>query len=97
MHIPLIDGNWIDIFSLMCGAVYAAYKGHINIRLSKTKKYKIISKKTGVDFANGVALFPLLVLPMASISSEVMQNLFEASKATIAIAGVFGALAILEE
>ncbi len=95
--LPIIDGNWIDIMSILSGILYILYKRNHQNGLSGKKKYKLISRKTGIDFSNGVALFPLLVLPLASISSEVMTSLSGASKVTIAMAGVFGVLAILEE
>lgn len=97
MHIPVIDGNWIDILSIISGVIYVYYKRQCQSGLTKAKKYKLISRKTGIDFGNGVALFPLLVLPLASISSEILTSLSGASKITIAMAGVFGVLAILEE
>lgn len=97
MHLPVIDGNWIDILSIVSGIIYVYYKRTCQEGLAKSKKYKLVSRKTGIDFGNGVALFPLLVLPLASISSEILISLSGASKITIAMAGVFGILAILEE
>jgi hypothetical protein len=58
---------------------------------------RLISKATGLDFANGMTLFPLLIMAVCPISSGLVKGLLEASKATLTIAGVFALLAILEE
>jgi hypothetical protein len=44
-----------------------------------------------------MTLFPLLLLVLSPLSSGVLKGLLEASKATLAIAGVAALLAILEE
>jgi hypothetical protein len=48
-------------------------------------------------FSNGVAIFPLLVIVASAISSQILMALLESSKITLAVAGVSGTLAILEE
>ena len=61
------------------------------------KKTKLISKMTGMDFANGVALFPLLILTFCVLSSQLIKSLVDASKMSLSVAGFFALLAILEE
>lgn len=60
-------------------------------------RVNFISKTTAFDFANGMTLFPLLLMAVCPISSELVKGLLEASKPTLAVAGVFALLAILEE
>lgn len=63
----------------------------------RTTPVNFISKTTAYDFANGMTLFPLLVMAVCPISSELVKGLLDASKSTLTIAGVFALLAILEE
>lgn len=90
--LSLIDGNWIDICSLLSGFVYVAYRRKFCVATGK-----LVSKETGFHFANGVALFPLLVLTFSTLSSHLVQSLLEASKISLSVAGAFALLAILEE
>lgn len=90
--LALIDGNWIDICSIFSGLLYVGYR----------RKYcgittKLLSRPTGMDFANGVALFPLFLLTFSVLSSHIVKNLVEASKISLSVAGAFALLAILED
>lgn len=58
---------------------------------------KLFSKQTGLDFANGAALFPLFVMSLSVISSALLKGLVESSKMSLAVAGLFALLAILED
>lgn len=87
-----IDGNWIDVCSVATGILYIAAQ-----KYRRTSPCKIISKQTGFDFANGAALFPLLILAFSVLSSDLVKSLVEASKMSLSIAGCFALLAILED
>ncbi|MDN4052886.1 hypothetical protein QPK32_07340 [Massilia sp. YIM B02763] len=50
-----------------------------------------------MDFANGTALFPLLVLTFCPLSSGLVSGLVDANKMTLAVAGFFALLAVLED
>lgn len=90
--LELIDGNWIDICSIFTGFVYVYYRRkHCGVTT------KLLSKTTGFDFANGVALFPLGLLTLSVISSHLVASLVEASKISLSVAGAFALLAILED
>lgn len=93
----IIDGSWIDIGSVICGFLYIPYRRKCIKSIPKMKLYPIRSRKTGIDFANGVSLFPLLVLIFSVVSSDIMKSITHSSGITMAVAGVCGALAILEE
>jgi hypothetical protein len=76
----------------MSGFIYVGYR----------RKYcgiatKFLSRPTGFDFANGVALFPLLILTLSVFSSHLVDSLVQASKISLSVAGAFALLAILEE
>ncbi|HXY57826.1 MAG TPA: hypothetical protein VEH76_04515 [Methylocystis sp.] len=86
------DGNWLDAASLLCAMVYA---GHRRNKTNPTRK--IICKDTGVDIANGVGIFPLFVLSLASISSMALAKLLESNKLILSVAGIVALLAILED
>ncbi len=86
------DGNWIDIGSIT-GAVIYTWWHH---RRSGSDR-RLICTSTGVNFANGTALFPLLVLSCSVVSSWAMQQLLSANKLTLTVAGVISLLAVLEQ
>ena len=86
-----IDGNWIDVGSIAIAASYAAWKAKCR------PNQKIISKATSLDLANGTSLFPLLLLGMSIISSELLRELLGANKLILSVAGFCALLAMLEE
>lgn len=94
MHFPTIhiDGNWVDLGSIITGLLYIGIQ-----RYRRAKFCNLISKKTGIDFANGAALFPLFILTLSVLSSDLVKSLVEASKMSLSVAGFFALLAILEE
>lgn len=87
-----IDGNWVDIGSLITGLFYVLFT---RIRARNIKK--IITRQTGLDFASGAALFPLIIMTGSVVSSFFIQSLIEASKISLSVAGFFALLAILED
>jgi hypothetical protein len=93
----LIDGHWIDICSVVSGFAFVVYRRWGIYRRSPLTIYPMASRKTGMVFSNGVAIFPLLVMVASAISSQILMALLESSKITLAVAGVSGTLAILEE
>lgn len=97
MHFPVIDGSVVDILSFMSGVAYVPYRRFVTRNSESHLKYKIISRKTGIDFSNGAALLPLVLLPLCIFSSEILKHILDASKFTLAVAGVCGVLAILED
>ncbi|MFZ6773068.1 hypothetical protein ACO0LB_10180 [Undibacterium sp. SXout7W] len=89
-----IDGNWIDVSSAITGILYIVAQ---RVRRDDENKCRVLSKQTGLDFANGVALFPLLILACSALSSDLVKSLVEASKMSLSVAGMFSLLAILED
>ena len=92
-----IDGHWIDICSVFTGFGFVAYQRFKLHKGKPEKMYPMMSRKTGMVFSSGVAIFPLLVMVASAISSQILMALIESSKMTLAVAGVCGTLAILEE
>jgi hypothetical protein len=88
----LFDGNWVDVGSIITGMLYVPVMCY-----RRVTPIKLLSKGTGIDFANGMALFPLCIMAVSPLSSGLVKGLVEASKPSLAIAGVFALLAILEE
>jgi hypothetical protein len=97
MNLSIIDGNWVNVESLILGFFFIPFRLCFSKLHQVKRRVKWISRATGKVFADGVALFPLMLLPLASISSMVLESLLQSSKITMAISGVFGVLAILEE
>jgi hypothetical protein len=94
LNLPALafDGNWVDVGSIATGIAYIAFQ-----RFRKPIVPKFVSKDTGMDFANGAALFPLLLLTFCPLSSGLVKGLVDASKMSLAVAGFFALLAILED
>lgn len=86
------DGNWVDVGSIITGMLYVPVMCY-----RRATPIKFLSRDTGFDFANGMALFPLLIMAFSPLSSGLIKGLVEASKPSLSIAGVFALLAILEE
>jgi hypothetical protein len=89
---PYLDGRWFDICSLLVGI------GYSGIRYRKANpRRNWLSKDTGVDVANGVGLFPLFVLAIASFSSTALSELVHSNRLVLSVAGLVALFAILEE
>ena len=84
-----IDGNWVDIGSLVVALLYAALRAY-------RKGTKKISRRTAMDVANGTSIFPLLMLGVSGISSKVLSELMTSNK-LLSVAGVCALLALLED
>ena len=87
-----VDGNWLDVISLIVAVIYAAHR-----KRKDPSRVKIISRDTGVDIANGVGIFPLMVLSVASVSSVALKRLVEGNKLILSVAGIVALLAILDD
>jgi hypothetical protein len=87
------DGNWIDLGSLCTGAIYSVVR-HIRV-IAPTVPF--LSVQTGVGFASGTALFPLVILILGSMSTDLEKALLGSSKITLAVAGFVALCALLEE
>ena len=87
---PIIDGNWIDISSLVTAVFYAVFKAH------RRSPRRIISRATSIDLANGTSLFPLLILGLSLFSSRLLMELLQANKLILSVAGLCALLAMLE-
>lgn len=85
-----IDGNWVDVGSLLLALLYAFWKANKNCR-------KKISKATAVDIANGASLFPLLLLGCSIVSSQLLTELMQANKLILSVAGLCALLSMLED
>ena len=85
-----IDGNWVDIGSLVVALLYAALRAY-------RKGTKKISRRTAMDVANGTSIFPLLMLGVSGISSKVLSELMTSNKLILSVAGVCALLALLED
>ena len=83
-----VDGHWIDIGSLITGFSYAAY-------LWRAIPHQFLSAATGIDVAKGSALFPLIVLSGAVLSSQLRNELIKANPLTLSLAGVVALFATL--
>ncbi|MGJ0507485.1 MAG: hypothetical protein ACR652_10170 [Methylocystis sp.] len=89
---PYLDGNWFDVLSLIGGIGYAVYRWR---KCCPSRPF--VTKETGIDVANGVGLFPLLMLSFSIISSRVLTEVLQSNRLILSVAGVVALLAILED
>ena len=89
--LSFIDGGWFDMASFAVALLYALYR---KLRLNR---HVWICRETGIDVANGVGLFPLLMLATASFSTPALHSLLISNKVILSVAGVVALMAILEE
>lgn len=87
-----IDGNWIDIASLIVGIVYAVLRWR---KFSEAQKF--ISRETGIDIGNGVSFLPLFLLSTSIFSSSWLNELLTANKLILPVAGITALFAMLED
>lgn len=86
-----IDGSWVDIGSIITGILYIIW-----LRFRRSRRVPFLSKNTAFDFANGISVFPLILLTLSPIASVLMEGLIDASKISLGVAGIFSLFAILE-
>lgn len=82
----------VDLSSIVGALLYVRVK-----RRQRKKPKPLISRETGEMFFNGLALVPLALLALGALSETILQMLLKSSRITLAAAGVFALLAILED
>jgi len=87
-----LDANWIDAGAILGALIFAAYRWK---KADPSRRF--LHTRTGYDFANGAALFPLFVLALSVFSSWLVKELMSASRVTLSVAGVVALLALLED
>lgn len=86
-----VDGNWVDIASVICALLFAL------VKYQQRGRQKWVSKITAYDFATGTSLFPMLMLTVSVFSSTLLTELLQANKLTLSVAGLIALLSILED
>lgn len=82
--------NYVNIASLAVAIIYG-------IARSKKLKQRLISKATGLTIANGISLFPLVLLVASTAWPTALTALLESNKVILSIAGIVALLSILED
>jgi hypothetical protein len=76
--VKIFDGNWVDAATLLVAVIYAYLR-----RSSPNQPF--LSKETGLRIAHGVALFPLALLTLASISSFALDAILHSHKIILSV------------
>jgi hypothetical protein len=87
-----IDGNWVDMCSVLAGMAHIAYRRH-----GFSDSGKLISKMTGIYFTTGVAIFPQVILTFCVFSSQLERSLLTTSNISLSVAGFCALMALLEK
>lgn len=89
--VALLDGSWFDAASLGVAIGYSAQKCY------RAENQRWISRATGFDIANGVAIFPLLMLSLGSLSSPALEALIASNRVILTVAGIVAIFALVSE
>ena len=91
--LPRIDISFVDAGSLATGGCYCVIR---YARLLSTS-HPFISVQTSLGFASGTAIFPLALLALSALSSDIVHMLTGATRLTLSMAGVIALCAVTEE
>ncbi|HEY1720035.1 MAG TPA: hypothetical protein VGG27_02230 [Magnetospirillaceae bacterium] len=86
----IITGNWVDILSLTLAFSYAiakAYRG----------KRPLISKETALSIANGISLFPLILVVVSTFSNEALHAVLASNRVILSMSGIVALFSIVED
>ena len=89
-HAGGILANWVDIFSLSLAILYG-------IGRSIIARQRLISRTTGLSIANGIGLFPLLLLVVSTFWNDALTAMLQSNKVILSIAGIVALLSIMED
>ena len=89
---PWFDGSFVDCASILIAVAPAIWQ-----RAKTEPRRPIICKATGVDIANGVSFFPLILLCLAVFSTKAVYLLLATNRLILTIAGLFSLFALLEK
>lgn len=84
----VLDGSWVDIWTLVVAGLYTILRRLI----CRTCTGEAIM----YDISHGVTIFPMMLLSATAISSTAIQTLMQGNKLIISLAGVFALLALLK-
>jgi hypothetical protein len=84
-----LDGNWVDIGTILVAALYALLRGMISC--SKMSIEGVVS-----DVSYGVSIFPMLLLSTAAFSSAPITALMSGNRVIISLAGLFSLIVLVK-
>jgi hypothetical protein len=83
------DGSWVDLGSLFVALGYG------KLHCGRSKK-PFLSRHTGLATLHGIAIFPLILLVLASFNNQALQALLHSHKLILAGAGLVALFSMLE-
>jgi hypothetical protein len=88
--IGYLSGSWVDLGSLLIAFAYG------KLDCSRTPGQAYISRDTGLSILHGIAIFPLLLLVLASFVPPALDALLHSHKLILAGAGLVALFSMLE-
>jgi hypothetical protein len=82
--------NWIDVCSLSLAVLYG-------IARSVIFKQRLISRATGLAVANGIGLFPLILLVASTYYEPALEAVLQSNRVILSLAGIVALITILED
>ena len=90
------DGSAVDVATICVGVVAVLIKPLLRKFKSK-KKPCWVFRDCAVDFLNGCALVPFLVLVLAVFSKAFLEEALNTNKISLAISGMIGVMFMFKE
>jgi hypothetical protein len=87
------DGHWIDSCTLLFSLLFAIWRYS---RRKESPRPPFFQKQTGKDFLDGAVIFPLAVLIICPISSDITKSVLDSTRLTLAVAGFVAIMAVME-
>lgn len=88
------NGHWLDITTIAVAVAFAFLQRG---RTPKANRPRIISVAMAGEVANGMAVFPLLLVVASSVSESAAQALLATNRVIMFIAGLYAIAAIFED
>ena len=85
------DGNWVDACSVGTAMIYAV------VHKQRKQIASWTDRRIALHLANGIGLFPVLILAPGVFSKGLLGELLEASRVTLFIAGCFALVSMLDD
>lgn len=77
----VIDGSWVDMWTLVVAVMYTVLRRWICRSCS--------GEAIMYDISHGVTIFPMMLLSATAFSSTAIQTLMQGNKLIISLAGFF--------
>jgi len=95
MSFALIDGNWLDMLTIVAGFFAIFIKPMLRRRLNISPRW--VHRDAINDFLTGASIVPFALLLGAIFNKWILDQLIQGSKVSLGLAGGIGVMFVLKE